>query len=180
MHAKNIHIHLYWEKIQIIRTRHKRYQYSALLGIHEYKIYSNEFWLPQMQQQKTPLLKNWSLSARAYARICKFQLFHNYTGKIQLFVNLWSPVWEYTASHILYYKQLFWNVMNFPTFHNPCSISLRFHVGISELLKRRVMFNWYIYWSVHLSGELELSLDSQRFSAILCHVPPSQVVKSIV
>lgn len=38
-----------------------------------------------MQQQKTPLLKNWSPSARVYTRICKSHLFHNFTGKIQLF-----------------------------------------------------------------------------------------------
>lgn len=70
--------------------------------------------------------------------------------------------------------------MNFPTLHNPCSTTLLFHVGISGTFKKEsgVQLVLVLTCSFVWRADLELSFDSQRFSAILCQVPPSQVVKS--
>lgn len=70
--------------------------------------------------------------------------------------------------------------MNFPSFHNPCSTSLLFPIGISGTFKKESGVQLVLVLKVHLSVESwpELSLDSQRFSAILCQVLPSQMVQT--
>lgn len=82
---KNIHIHLYWKKTDNKNKTRMLSVFCIARNSCIYKIYSNESFDYHKSNSRKHLLKNWSPSARVYTRICKFHLFHNFTGKIQLF-----------------------------------------------------------------------------------------------
>lgn len=121
---------------------HICYQYFVFLGIHECIINSNEsFDYHKCNSRNHLFLKNWSPSARVYSRICKFHLFHNFTGKIQLFA-ISGAVLESRVQAIFYiinnYSGMLWI---FQLLIIPPLYPYFFMKALVEILKRRVVLH---------------------------------------